>query len=99
LYDAGTRWDHVVIDSPPSLALSDARTIAQLVEGVVLVVGDGTDRASLKRTQQAFDGAGIRLLGFVMNRVNLDDMNYGYYREYGNYYYDSASHSAAGRSE
>lgn len=99
LYDAGTRWDHVVIDSPPSLALSDARTIAQLVEGVVLVVGDGTDRASLKRTQLAFDAAGIRLLGFVMNRVNLDDMNYGYYREYGNYYYDSASHSAAGRSE
>jgi len=98
LYEAGARWDHVVIDSPPSLALSDARTIAQLVEGVVLVVSDGTDRASLKRTKQAFDEAGVRLLGFVMNRVNLDDMDYGYYREYGNYYYGSASHSETERS-
>lgn len=87
LYDAGAGWDHVVIDSPPSLALSDARTIARLVEGVILVVSDQTERASLKRTKQAFEDAGVRFLGFVMNRVNLNDLEYGYYREYGYYYY------------
>ena len=87
LYEAGAGWDHVVIDSPPSLALSDARTIARLVEAVILVVSDQTERASLKRTKQAFDDAGVRFLGFVMNRVNLDDLEYGYYREYGYYYY------------
>lgn len=87
LDEAAAQWDHVVIDSPPSLALSDARTISKLVEGVVLVVSDETERASLKRTQQAFDDAGVRFLGFVMNRVNLNDLEYGYYRQYGYYYY------------
>lgn len=88
LDEAGARWDHVVIDSPPSLALSDARTISRLVEGVILVVSDETERASLQRTKQTFDDAGVRFLGFVMNRVNLNDLEYGYYREYGYYYYN-----------
>ncbi len=87
LNEAGARFDHVVIDSPPSLALSDARTISRLVEGVILVVSDSTERASLKRTKQAFDDAGVRFLGFVMNRVNLNNLEYGYYRDYGYYYY------------
>ncbi|MBI3696995.1 MAG: polysaccharide biosynthesis tyrosine autokinase [Acidobacteria bacterium] len=87
LHEAGARWDHVVIDSPPSLALSDARTISRLVEAVILVVSDETERASLQRTKQAFDDAGVRFLGFVMNRVNLNDVAYGYYRDYGYYYY------------
>jgi succinoglycan biosynthesis transport protein ExoP len=91
LGDAGARWDHVVIDSPPSLALSDARTISRLVEGLILVVSDQTERASLKRTKQAFDDAGVRCLGFVMNRVDLDDLDYGHYREYGYYNYTQNS--------
>ena len=87
LYETGAGFDHVVIDSPPSLALSDARTIARLAEGVLLVVSDATERASLRRTKQAFDDAGVRFLGFVMNRVNLDSLEYGYYRDYGYYSY------------
>jgi succinoglycan biosynthesis transport protein ExoP len=99
LYEAGARWDHVVIDSPPSLALSDARTISRLVEGVILVVSDETERASLKRTKQAFDDAGVRFLGFVMNRVNLNDLDYSYYREYGYYYYKQDGKPGRSRRE
>ena len=94
LFEAGAQWDHVVIDSPPSLALSDARTISRLVEGVVLVVSDQTERASLRRTKQAFDDAGVRFLGFVMNRANLNSLDYSYYREYGYHYYHGSHGSA-----
>ena len=86
-YETGAGFDHVIIDSPPSLALSDARTIARLVEGVLLVVSDATERASLERTKQAFDDARVRFLGFVMNRVDLNNLDYGNYREYGYHYY------------
>lgn len=86
LSEMGERYDHVVVDSPPSLALSDARTIARLVEGVILVVSDKTERGSLIRTKQSFDDAGVPFLGFVMNRVNLDYLDYGHYRNYGYYY-------------
>lgn len=88
LYETGAGFDHVIIDSPPSLALSDARTIARLVEGVLLVVSDTTERSSLERTKQAFDDARVRFLGFVMNRVNLNNLDYGNYREYGYHYYN-----------
>jgi len=99
LYEAGAGWDHVVIDSPPSLALSDARTIARLVEGVLLVVSDTTERASLQRTKQAFDDAGVRFLGFVMNRINLNNLEYGYYRDYGYYYYHEKNARPRSRPE
>ena len=86
LQRAGERFQHVVIDSPPSLVLSDARTISRLVEGVILVVSDETDRGALSRTKQTFDEAGVRFLGFVMNRIDIDHLDYGYYRNYGYYY-------------
>ncbi len=82
LRQAHHRYEHVVIDSPPSLMLSDARTISSLVEGVVLVVSDKTERNALLRTKQMFDDAGVRFVGFVMNRVNFDHPDYGYYRDY-----------------
>ena len=84
------RFQHVVVDSPPALALSDARTLGRLVEAVVLVVSDRTNQRSLMRTKRNFDDAGVEMLGFVMNRVGLDHVDYGYYRDYG-YYSSSAS--------
>jgi tyrosine-protein kinase Etk/Wzc len=86
LQEVGQRFQHVVVDSPPSLVLSDARTISRLVEGVILVVSDTTERGSLLRTKQTFDDAGVHFLGFVMNRVDLNHLDYGYYRDYGYYY-------------
>jgi len=97
LEEVAERFDHVVIDSPPSLTLPDSRTIARYVEGLVLVVSDKTERASLKRTKQSFDDAGVRFLGFVMNRVDLGRPEYGYYRTYG--YYESSSKSSSSDSD
>ena len=86
LREAGKRFDHIVIDSPPSLVLSDARTISRMVEGVIMVVSDSTEAGALMRTKRTFDEAGVHFLGFVMNRVDLDNLDYGYYRDYGYYY-------------
>jgi Mrp family chromosome partitioning ATPase len=83
---ATQRYDHVVIDSPPALLLSDARTIAKLVEAVILVVSGETERGALLRTKQTVEGAGARLLGFVMNRFEPRALEYDYYRGYGYYY-------------
>ena len=58
LQQAGEGFQHVVIDSPPSLVLSDARTISRLVEGVILVVSDETDRGALRPIFTSFSGSG-----------------------------------------
>lgn len=91
LEQAGERFEHVIIDSPPSLALSDARTIGRFVESIVLVVSDKTDRNALQRTKQSFDDAGIGFLGFVMNRISLRNLDYGYYGDYGYSYASDTS--------
>jgi Mrp family chromosome partitioning ATPase len=77
------KFEHIVIDTSPSLVLSDARTIAPLADAVVMVVSDSTNRAALLRTTQIFSDAGIPFLGYVMNRVSLDTLDYGYCRDYG----------------
>ncbi len=87
---AAERFEHVVIDSPPALALSDARTFGRLVEAVALVVSDQTNQRSLVRTKQNFDDAQVEMLGFVMNRIRLDHVDYGYYRDYGYSYGETA---------
>ncbi len=51
-----------------------------------MVVSDSTESGALMRTKQTFDEAGVHFLGFVMNRVDLDNLDYGYYRDYGYYY-------------
>ena len=50
------------------------------------MVSDETDRGALSRTTQTLDEAGVRFLGFVINRVDFDHLDYGYYRNYGYYY-------------
>jgi capsular exopolysaccharide synthesis family protein len=62
------RYDHVVIDSPPVLAVTDARVIAASTDVTVLVLR--ADRADRRQSEAARDGlvsVGANLLGLVMN--------------------------------
>jgi len=83
------RFDHVVIDSPPLLLVTDAAVLTPLVDGVVLVVSSGTTPpAVLIRARQILDSTGARVLGVLVNKVDLQRGGYGYgYGYYGRYYY------------
>jgi polysaccharide biosynthesis transport protein len=79
-------FEHIVIDSPPVLAVTDATIMAGLVDGVVLIAESGrTHRAGLMRTRAILENAGARILGVVLNKMDLRRDGYGY--GYGNYYY------------
>ena len=57
-----------LVDAPPLLSAPDALAIAEQVEGVVLVVRPETSATTLIEARQRLDGAGARLLGYVVNR-------------------------------
>lgn len=61
--------DVIVVDSPPSLALVDARLLATHADGVLLVASMGrTHRGQLAETAHALRASGTKILGIVLNR-------------------------------
>jgi capsular exopolysaccharide synthesis family protein len=86
LHDAKARFDVVLLDSPPLLAVTDAAVMSTMVDGVVLVIRtERTKRDAVRRALGHLRSVRGRLLGAVLNDV---DMRSGaYYGSYGHYYY------------
>jgi capsular exopolysaccharide synthesis family protein len=81
------RFDVIVLDTPPVLAVTDAAVLAREVDGVVLVArGHTTEAEAVRRARDQLALAGARILGVVMNDVGLgwgDPYFYESYYSYG----------------
>jgi len=89
----GERYDHIVIDSPPLLKVTDPVILSTLVDGVILVVHGGkSTRDVVRRTRHELAVAGARIFGVVLNNVDAGHDAYDsyYYEEYGDYEKESA---------
>ena len=88
-------FDWVLIDSPPVLPVTDAMVLSQIVAGVVLVVSaDATPLQAARTAVDQLDVARARILGAVLNRVDLERRAYYYaqhYREEDERYYSRAA--------
>jgi capsular exopolysaccharide synthesis family protein len=63
------RFEHIVLDSPPLLLVTDGILLSTLADGVVLVVESGaTTRGALNRARRILDRAGANTLGAVLNK-------------------------------
>jgi len=82
LQDARERFEFVVLDSPPVLAVSDALLLANLADGVVFVAESGRSRQDDARLaiERVLQTGGVPV-GVVLNRGRGDE---GYYRYYSN---------------
>jgi polysaccharide biosynthesis transport protein len=81
-----SHFTHVVVDSPPITSFTDGVLIASMVDGVILVVHAGkSSRQVVRRAKQLLSDVGAKLLGVVLNNVNLRSQdNYYYYQSYYN---------------
>ena len=77
-------FTHVVVDSPPIASFTDGVLIASMVDGVILVVHSGkSSRQVVRRSRQLLQDIGAKILGVVLNNVNLRAQdNYYYYQSY-----------------
>jgi len=87
------RYDHIVIDSPPLLKVTDPVILSTMVDGVILVVHGGrSTREVVRRTRQELAVAGARIFGVVLNNVESGHDGVGdYYGTYSDYEQESAS--------
>jgi succinoglycan biosynthesis transport protein ExoP len=77
--------DYLIIDAPPVVAVTDACVLAAKMDGVVLVVKTGTVRPEMGRhAKELLLKANARILGAVLNWVELEKENAYYYYYYGN---------------
>jgi capsular exopolysaccharide synthesis family protein len=84
----GERYDHIVIDSPPLLKVTDPVILSTMVDGVILVVHGGkSTREVVKRTRHELSMAGAKIFGVVLNNVDARDEGYNSYsyEAYGDY--------------
>jgi Mrp family chromosome partitioning ATPase len=81
---AKAAYDYVVLDSPPVLAVTDARILAGHAEATVLVVEPGRTRAdAFVRAREALAQTNARLIGVILNKVRRGGRGYGYGYGYG----------------
>jgi len=87
-------FDHIVIDCPPALAVSDALVLAKLSDAVLYVVkADSTPHQLAQHGVKRFRRVGAPLLGVVVNRVSpRAQQGYGKYGYYGDSYYAGAGY-------
>ncbi len=81
-------YDFVLLDSPPLLDIADGRILITQVEGAILVVRAGeTPREMMQRAAMQVSDVGAKLIGVVLNGVDLRHnqyySSYSYFRGYG----------------
>lgn len=96
--DLKSRYDYVLFDTPPVMAVADARVIGQIVDKTIFVVRwDKTPRKVARASIDLLRKGGAEIAGIVLQQVDLKrygKLGYGdsgYYYHYGRYnnYYQS----------
>lgn len=102
LREAQSQYDVVLIDSPPLLAVTDAAVLATIADGAILVIRVGsTAKAAVRRAVAQLQTVHGRIVGAVLNDVDLRSGafsgSYGYYYYY--YYGEGARNGKRGPME
>ncbi|MES0544726.1 polysaccharide biosynthesis tyrosine autokinase [Acinetobacter baumannii] len=74
-----SQYDHIIIDTPPVLAVTDAIIISQYT-GVNLIVARyaKSQMKELELTVNRFEQAGVKVNGFILNDIQRASAGYGY---------------------
>lgn len=81
-------FDIVIFDTPPVIAVTDAAILATKVDGCILVVYSGqTKFDAVTRAKALIENVGARMLGALLNGVEVGGMYGTYYYYYYHSYY------------
>src|SRR5271165_733952 len=91
------QYDHIVVDTPPTLSVTDAVVLSPRADAIVLVIRSGqTTKQALRRARDILMQVNAKVSGVLLNAVDLSSPDYYYYYEYqgkySRYYRDDAAH-------
>lgn len=83
---ADEHFDHIIVDTPPLLLMSDAKLLAPAIDGVLFVVGAGTSTLGMvSRSLRELELLRANVIGIVINGIR--SIRGGYMRENRNLFY------------
>lgn len=86
--EAKKRYDYIIFDAPPVIAVTDALIMAKKVDGLVLVIRTKiTDRDIIDRAKKLLENIGVSPIGIVVNGIEVKKYYSGYKYYYYYYYY------------
>jgi polysaccharide biosynthesis transport protein len=86
-----SEYDHIILDSSPILAVSDTLSLAPQVDAAFILVRSGvTRKKALLRVREQLRRANARVLGTIINDVDLRLENYYTYSKRYDYGYKSS---------
>jgi capsular exopolysaccharide synthesis family protein len=97
LEELRSQYDFIVIDTPPTLSVTDAVVLSPRADAIVLVIRSGhTTKQALRRSRDILTQVNAKVSGVLLNAVDLSSPDYYYYYEYkskySRYYRDDESH-------
>ena len=81
-------YSHIILDSPPILAVTDSAMLGTHTDGMVLVLRSGdTEQRAAERAVDQLRRVGVRIFGAVLNEVASATVEESYYMQYYYSYY------------
>jgi Mrp family chromosome partitioning ATPase len=86
--DVRKEYDHVIIDAPPVLPVTDARIIGQQADAILFAVAwDATRSAVVEAGLREMSNSGLKLTGLILTKIDgKKARSYGGATRYGSYY-------------
>ena len=86
-------YDHVIIDTPPALSVTDPVILSVEADSIILVIRSGkTTKDALRRAGELLWQVNARVMGIVVNGIDLGSPDHYYYyygAKAGGQYYDT----------
>lgn len=91
------KFEYVIIDSPPLIAVTDSVVLSTIVDGVVIILKAGqTTKELAKRAHKNLKEINAKIIGAVLNEVDFERDRYYYYYPY---YYKYYKHYSGEKEE
>ncbi|MDF2820325.1 MAG: polysaccharide biosynthesis protein [Clostridiales bacterium] len=74
------RYDYILIDTPPLGSIIDGAVVATLCDGMILVIeANNISYKFAQKVKEQLDKSGCRILGAVLNKVDMSKSGYSKY--------------------
>ncbi len=78
---AKSQYDRVIVDAPPLIGIGDGLVLGKLVGHLILVIrSHKISRKAIKQVREKLQLHQIKVLGVILNSLDMEKDRYGYYR-------------------